>query len=77
VDARVLQLTREGTSRHFGKNIAKGHIAYLAADRNEEAWLVLTEALDTLNDPIMREAVLLKVYDAGVAEQRHIDLLNY
>ncbi len=77
LDERIRQDSRLSSITRFADTIADAHIAYLAADRDEEAWSVLTQATKAVDEPIYREAVFLRLHDAGIAEQRHIDLLNY
>jgi|GEM_PF-5966397 len=77
LDERIRQDSRLSSITRFADKVADAHIAYLAADRDDEAWSVLTEATKAVDEPIYREAVFLRLHDAGIAEQRHIDLLNY
>ena len=77
LDERIRQDSRLSSITRFADKVADAHIAYLAADRNDEAWSVLTQATKSVDEPIYREAVFLRLHDAGIAEQRHIDLLNY
>lgn len=77
LDERIRQDSRLSSITRFADKVADAHIAYLAADRDDEAWSVLTQATKAVDEPIYREAVFLMLHDAGIAEQRHIDLLNY
>lgn len=72
----VARMLRANVERTFHQRASALHAGMLAAGREDEAWRVVEAAIDLMDDPALREAMVSKVVEIDQAREKHREVLR-